>query len=68
MPAPSLAPTVAQQPVASKATLTDAGIRRDIFGLDKKSALTPPKNISQNESENALKYFRYTEAYTIQFY
>lgn len=65
-PAPSLAPTVAQQPVASKATLTDAGIRRDIFGLDKKSAgdAAADKYIAEREQKRAKvfdipKHIRY---------
>ena len=64
--APSLAPTVAQQPVASKATLTDAGIRRDIFGLDKKSAgaAAADKYIAEREQKRTKvfdipKYIRY---------
>ena len=64
--APSLAPTVAQQPVASKATLTDAGIRRDIFGLDKKSAgdAAADKYIAEREQKRTKvfdipKHIRY---------
>ena len=67
-PAPIQAPAQEQQsqPRTSQATVTDTGIRRDIFGLDKKSAadLAADKYISEREQKHTKvfgipKHIRY---------